>query len=87
MESKTLIVLGYRYSQTENGGGGGGGCTLRYSSAILPLDFSPSLAAILAISPFLLCIIPENGSAANQCMLCGTHSHHIPRECVLCMYV
>ena len=49
--------------------GGGGDCTPPYSSAITPLIFSSSPARVLAVlSPFLLCIIPDMSSSANECM-------------------
>ena len=68
------------------GGGGGGGarCTQPYIPAILPSVFSTSLATMLAIlSPFLLCIIPDKSSVANECMPCTSSLEDV---CCVCAF-
>ena len=71
-----------------NGGGGGGGdAELRHiRPPILTTIFCASLATMLAtLSPFMLHIIPENSSAANECMPC-THRLRPPyRMWVVCV--
>ena len=75
--------------QTENEcvGGGGGDAELRHiRPPILTTIFCASLATMLAtLSPFMLHIIPENSSAANECMPC-THRLRPPyRMWVVCV--